>query len=147
MSAYVHNYKINPFLRQYTAKIVKSLPAKDWNAEVNAVFQFVQSNIRYLQDTYDVELLHDPLAVLQIGQGDCDDMGILLATMLASIGYLTRFVAVGFAPGVYDHVFVQVCNPDSQQWISADPTEPDPLGWFPPGIVSQMTMLNDAPQS
>jgi transglutaminase-like putative cysteine protease len=95
-----------------------------------------------VQDVTDVETLQTPMATIQMGGGDCDDMVTALAALLEAAGFHTRLVACGFAPGEFEHVFCQVQLPDQSRWWSLDPTESYPMGWRPPNIISVMTKDN-----
>jgi transglutaminase-like putative cysteine protease len=68
--------------------------------------------------------------------GDCDDQTVLLASLLESVGYPTRFVIEGYTtPGEFEHVYMQALV--FGQFISMDPTEQKYMGWSPPNPVSQ----------
>ena len=114
------------------------LQQKDFEGEARTLHEFVRDQIRYVRDTDGVELLHDPVTLLQIGAGDCDDKAILLASLLGSIGHPTRFVAVAFEPDCYSHVWVQ--DYLNGAWVDLEPTEPLPFGRTVPlsGAVSTM---------
>jgi transglutaminase-like putative cysteine protease len=147
MSAFVRLYKKFPVIRTQALDLA-GMPAmrlsrqQQWIAQIEAIFEFVRSNIAYVQDVTDVETLQTPMATLQMGGGDCDDMVTLLAALLEAVGFHTRLVACGFAPNEYEHVFLQVQLPDQSRWFSLDPTEPYEMGWKPPGIISVMTKDN-----
>lgn len=135
MVALAKEWRRNPGIRYLSAGLVHDVAAKDFVGEINAVFQYVQQNIRYLQDINNVETIQTPEATLTLGQGDCDDFSTLLASMLESIGHPCRFTAVGFeVPGEYDHVFIQTLI--GTRWVALDATEPEPMGWTPPGICT-----------
>lgn len=136
----VKQFKKNPYIRQFATALVQSLPGKAWYAEISACFEWVRNNIRYVQDIDDIETIQWPTATVQLEHGDCDDMCILLATLLAAIGIRSRFVAVGFAPNAYVHVYLEVLIPDTAYWLPADPTEPNPLGWAVPGVQARMVV-------
>lgn len=142
MASLVKQSKKNPFIRQFVTSLVQPLQGKDWIAEISTCFEWIRNNIRYVQDIDGVETLQIPIATLQLQHGDCDDMCILLASFLATIGIRTRFVAVGFAPGAYEHVYVEILVPDTSYWLPADPTEPNPLGWAVPGVQARMVVEN-----
>lgn len=127
-----------PMTRAWQAAhdLVRDLPQKAFSAEVNALFVFVRDHIRYVHDTHGIETVQTADATLDIGQGDCDDKSVLLATLLQSIGYAVRFVAVGRIPNTYQHVFVQVLR--GSQWVSLDATEPVPVGWTPSRLQAVM---------
>lgn len=106
--------------------IVRHVPAKNWFGQVEAVYNFVRSNVVYVMDPVDVEALSTPVELMRIRAGDCDDMAVLLASLLTAIGHPTRFVAIGFTPGDLSHVYVE--TKIGERWIALDPTEPLPAG-------------------
>lgn len=137
MISIVKQYRKNSDIRALAESIIQNVPEKDSVGEVRAIFNWVRDNIRYTMDVRDVETLKTPDAVIYSGQGDCDDKSTLLSTLLETIGYVTRFVAVGMnTPGVYEHVYVQVKL--GTLWIGADATENFGLGWEPPNPVARM---------
>ena len=80
-----------------------------------------------------METLHTPEKLLELRQGDCDDKSLLLLGLLESLGHTARFKAVGFMRGFFSHVLVEVLI--DGQWVSAETTEPVPLGWGPPNVA------------
>lgn len=133
--------KKTPAIRSKAVSLVQNLPQKDRLGEIRNLFNFVQNNIRYVRDIHEVETLHYAEQVLAQESGDCDDKAILLASLLEAIGHPTRFVAVGFKPGEYSHVFVDTII-GNKQWLSLDTTEPYPMGWRPPNIVEILPWYN-----
>ena len=132
--------KTNPLIRQKATELTQDLRQKDFTGEIRNIFDFVQNNIRYVRDIAGVETLHYPEQVMLQEYGDCDDKAILLASLLASIGHPTRFVAVGFRSGIFSHVFVDTRY--GPGWLSLDPTEPHHMGWRPPGMQTVMIRNN-----
>lgn len=97
---------------------------------------FVRDAIRYVRDIRGVETLHTPERVLKQRAGDCDDKAMLLVALLESIGHTARFRAVGFLPGVFSHVLVDVML--GGEWVAAETTEPVELGWSPKAARYEM---------
>jgi len=95
--------------------------------------QWVQQNIRYIQDPPDVELVQTPQYTMQQTAGDCDDQAVLLASMLMATGHPAQFIAVGLNGGPLSHVMVQTLV--GSQWLGVETIIPKPLGWMPPGIT------------
>lgn len=120
--------------------LTENLHQKARLEEIGALFVFVRDEIRYIRDIRGVETIHAPDVVLELRQGDCDDKATLLAALLESIGYKTRFAAVGFKPNHYSHVYVEVFN--NGFWIPLDATMPYQGGWEAPSISSKMTLEN-----
>jgi transglutaminase-like putative cysteine protease len=95
----------------------------------------VRKNIRYTRDIFRVELLHTPRRMLELRAGDCDDMSILLGSMLISTGHPVRLVLVGFRPDkphMYSHIYPEVNV--RGRWIPIDATVSHPIGWAPPSL-------------
>lgn len=137
MVGIVKEYRKNPQIRALAESIIQGVPEKDSVAEIRAIFEWVRDNIRYTQDVRDVETLKTPDATVYSANGDCDDKSTLVATLLESVGYKTRFVAVGMnTPGVFEHVYAQVKL--GTRWISMDTTENVVLGWEPKNPVAYM---------
>lgn len=113
-------------IRGCAMSLVSYLPNKDYAGEARALHRFVQSNIRYLKDVHNVETLATPEKTLEFRQGDCDDHATLLASLLLSIGHPVRFVAIGYVPGRFDHVFLETNLHGN--WVPMETTEPWKMG-------------------
>src|SRR5574341_50281 len=123
------------FVRQTAIDILfkNGVPPKDYLREIQTLFEWVKNNIRYTRDIHRVELLHTPRRMLQLRAGDCDDMTVLLAAMLKSIGHPVRLALVGFNPRkqkLLTHIYLEVYY--KGRWISLDATVNRPMGWAPP---------------
>lgn len=146
----VREGKKNPLVRQTALLLIEGLPQKFHIGEIKRLFNFVKNRIRYVKDIRGVETLHSPETLLKLKQGDCDDKSILLASLLESIGYQTRFVALGFQPPIktasgfktknYSHVFVEVFN--KGKWIPLETTENVKIGWMPKNAQSALIIYN-----
>ena len=132
MRDYVNQYKTHKNIRELALQLTRGLPQKDFDAEIKALFNYVQNNIRYVKDVHNVETIQTPLKTLEYGQGDCDDKSTLLAALLQSLGHPTRFHALGFKPEHISHVLLEVKA--DNKWIALDSTEPHMMGWLPPHI-------------
>jgi hypothetical protein len=130
MKQMVKDGKKSMVIRNKAIALTKHLGQKDFFGEVQALHAYVRDNIRYLLDTDDVELVQTPEATLRVGCGDCDDKTTLLCALLGSIGHPSRFVAVGFSPNVYEHVYCETLIGNT--WVACETTEPWGLGQEPP---------------
>ena len=105
---------------------------KDYLGEIQTLFEWVKNNVRYTRDIHHVELLHSARRMLELRAGDCDDMTILLASMIKSIGHPVRLVLVGFNPRkkkLFSHIYLEaLCK---GLWIPLDATMNRPMGWAP----------------
>lgn len=127
-------------VRELALSLVRNVPAKDWVQEIKNIHAYVRDNIRYVRDIRGIETVATPETTLEIGQGDCDDKSVLVASLLETIGHPTRFVAVGFRPGVFEHVLVE--TKIGTKWVGVETTENVDLGWFPPRVVNRMQVYN-----
>jgi len=111
--------------------------------EIQALFHWVQRNIRYTRDIFQVETLHTARRMLELQAGDCDDMTILLGALLTATGHQVRLVLAGFRrnrPHSYSHIYLEVRHgPD---WIALDPTMERPLGWAPPTVWKRVCEID-----
>lgn len=59
------------------------------------VAMWIRSNLRYWRETPGVEVLSGPVSTILSGGGDCDDLAILHASLLRSIGVTAYPAAMG----------------------------------------------------
>lgn len=140
MRGLVRKYKADLSIRLLAQKITRKLPEKNYTLEAVYIHAFVRDKIRYVKDVNGIETLQTPVNTIKIGSGDCDDKSILVASLLESIGHPTRFIACGFLPDTFSHVFVQ--TKIGTKWIGVETTEKWPLGRFPPNIVNKLIVRN-----
>lgn len=127
----VHQGRKDPTVIATAEQITQSLPAQDIRREADALFKWVKTNVRYVRDSRDTEKINTAERTLRVRCGDCDDMSVLLASLLESIGNKTRFMALGFDGNQYSHVVTQVRL--GSAWVTLDPTvATSTLGWIPP---------------
>jgi transglutaminase-like putative cysteine protease len=114
---------------------------RDWKGELAAAFSYVRDNVRYTRDIHDVELFQKPERTLELGIGDCDDLTILLGSLLGNIGYPLRARVVATGGNTFHHVYLMAGvpphNPD--EWIALDASRAEGPGWE----VSGITRLQD----
>ena len=138
MRRMVNEFKTHPDMRQAALNVTFMTPAQNDCAEVEALFNFVRDCIRYTKDVYQVETLATPDKTMAMRVGDCDDMTVLLATLLESIGYATRFVIEGYQDGMgWEHVYLEACL--YGDWVPLDATEQVAMGWKPPEALIRWT--------
>jgi len=112
----------DPTVRRWAERVVQKVTPKDHLSEAAAVYYATCRQIRYTRDPANVEYLQHPALVLKHRHADCDDLAILLAATLASVGNDIQFVTVAFRPhGSYTHVFLQFRDPTSGRMIALDP--------------------------
>jgi hypothetical protein len=136
------------YVRQKAIDILleRGVRPKNYLGEIAALFEWVQRNVRYTRDPFRVEVLHTPRRMLELRAGDCDDMTILLGSMLESVGHPVRLVLTGpnaFRPRLFSHIYLEVNH--RGDWIPCDATMPHPLGWSPRAPVKQIIAIQEEP--
>jgi hypothetical protein len=129
------------YVRQKAIDILlgKSIKPKNYWGEIKALFEWMQQNVRYTKDPFRVEVLHSARRLLELRAGDCDDMTILLGSMLESIGHPVRLVVTGpdpLRPKLFSHIYLEALH--QGQWIPLDATMPYAMGWEPRTVVKQV---------
>jgi hypothetical protein len=102
------------FVRRKAIEIVNraGVQGHDELGEIRAICKWVQNNLTYRKDPYDVEYFHTARRLIKdVDSGrsaaDCDDMVILGASLLGALGYPTGALIVDSnADGVLNHVMV-----------------------------------------
>jgi len=144
--------KRDPYIRKLAGEILSRknpdgswvVPERDWKAEVIAIFNYTRSNVRYTRDIEQVELYQRPARSLEIGIGDCDDLTILLASLLQAVGYPVKLRVIGMkGQRMYSHIYLLVGLPPHApaHWMALDPSRPEPPGWELP--ANQRGLLKD----
>lgn len=137
MVKFARIYQSDMGIVQCARDVVQQIPQKDYMGEMTALQNFVRDCIRYVRDPAEVEMVQTPKVTLQTRRGDCDDKATLLAALLESIGFKTRFAAIGVAGGPYSHVYTEARL--GTAWIPLetiiDGIEP---GWSPPDTTRVM---------
>ena len=136
MRRLVKEWRANPEMIAFARSLVEGVQEKNFREEAAAVHAYVRDQIRYTLDPNEVETVQAPNVTIETGHGDCDDKSVLVATLLEILGHPARFAAIGFAPDVFEHVYVE--TKIGADWIGVETTEPVELGWQPQGFVSKM---------
>ncbi len=79
-------------LRSYANLIIKDCPTNNKESQINAIYRYIVENYDYLSDPTDVELIKSPMETMQTKGGDCEDLAILLNSLLENIGIKTYLV-------------------------------------------------------
>lgn len=125
--------KRSPLIRDLAVEIVRQVPVKRFYLEVVAVYEFVNSRVRYTKDVWDAEMIQPAEWVLTKAAGDCDDFTVAVCALLEAIGHRTRIVAVGRDAGCYSHVYAETLI-GGKKWIAVDATEDFGVGWHMPYV-------------
>ena len=122
--------------RELSLSIVENLPPKCWSCEAKAIQQYIIDTIRYVRDIEGIETIATPEKTLQYRQGDCDDMVVLAATLLQTIGHPVRLIAVGFNNKQISHVLLETLI--GNKWLPMELTEAIPFGEYPRNLTSKI---------
>src|SRR5437588_9627181 len=113
MAALIKQYAPLPQIRQVAEQIIGHLNAYQSGDEAEAIYNFVQQNVRYVRDPLNWEYVKTPELLLreieQYGQsaGDCDDMSVLGGTLLRSIGFPVAIKVTSYKPDrEFSHVYL-----------------------------------------
>ena len=134
------------YVRQKAIDILigRGVAPKDYIGEIDALFRWVQRNIRYTKDPFQVELLHAARRMLELRAGDCDDMTILLGSLVKAIGHPVRLVLTGpnaRRPDLYSHIYLEAQH--QGDWIPLDATMPFGMGWSPRSPVRLVLSIEE----
>lgn len=116
--------------------------------EIAAVMAWVKDNIEF-RGEYG-ETLQEPAWTLQLGAGDCDCQSMLEAAMLINLGYQVRFrtIALADSPDELSHVYPEVRDKRTGEWISLDSTVARSWpGWQPEQVARTQTYGTMQPQT
>lgn len=118
----------DPNFVRFAIEIVRGVAPFDHLAEVQAVYQWVQRNIRYTMDPVTKEKLYSPQDLLKIRAGDCDDIAMLMGALVIALGFPARLVTIAANatdPGEFSHVYLETeVPPGSGQWLAMDAARP-----------------------
>lgn len=124
-------------IRNTAIEITRGCAGRDFRCEMESIYEWVRDNIRFVRDIHGVETVATPERTLELGVADCDDSATLMSALLEAVGHPTRFVAVGFYPGEFSHVFTETRLGD--RWIPLEATVPGAhIGWYPPHVRARM---------
>jgi hypothetical protein len=121
----------DPSILRTAKDIIRGVPAFDDTSEAQALYNWVRANIRFTKDPVNKETLYPPAELLAIRSGDCDDISMLLGTLLMAVGYPARLMTVAASGDEFSHVYVE--GQINGQWIPMDPARSDSqFGVAPP---------------
>lgn len=102
-------------LRQLAFELLHPCPPADKSCTAVHLYQFVQAKMGYLSDPPSRDYIQSPEETLKIKAGDCEDLSILLASLLNNSGVPTYLV---FTP---DHAYTLACGiePSEMQKVIA----------------------------
>ena len=127
---------------------VKDCPAGDRTCVLTELYRFVQQDIGYLADPVAREHIQSPQATLQIGAGDCEDLSILLASLLDNVGIPNYLVFTD------THAYTMACEVDPLTIVPTlekryatqqPPVQREETRWIQPRSLSVTTLTATTP--
>jgi len=149
LATLVEKGRIDPEVHRRTWQLILPFQPREKRQQVENLFRFVQGQqkrapregsvftgpdprrqFKWRSDPRGVELIYDARLVLHNKAGDCEELTMLLATMLTIAGFPTEFVVVSRRPDKqFHHIFVRI--PFGARALYLDPSIPDPMGSVP----------------
>jgi transglutaminase-like putative cysteine protease len=118
----------DPFNIRAARSICASAP-NDERAQIAALFNWVIANITYTPHPWNQQIVQDARRTLELREGDCVSLSILLATLLACCGLPSRFIAQWVDGESASHVYVEVFLLNGEL-LALDAVASDkPMGW------------------
>jgi hypothetical protein len=118
MKKMAREYSRHDLVKRLATNILhyQNIPSHHYLDEARAIGEFVKKHIRYVKDPVGTESLQAPDMMIRMmkdvgyAMGDCDDMALLSAALLMSIGIRPRFRAIRYREGSanYNHIYVVV---------------------------------------
>lgn len=93
--------------------------------ELRAVYEFVQGRVRYIRDPYGKDVYQSAEDTLEkYKTGDCEDLTILIASMVLSIGYPVAIKLASIGGEIWDHIYPLAGIPPEipSKWVAMDAT-------------------------
>ncbi len=94
-------------LRKQAASIVSESPSGDKECQVNKIYRYVVENFDYYSDPRSREFIQSPSETMNIKGGDCEDLTILLMSLLENLGIKTYLILTE------DHAYCLACDIDT----------------------------------
>lgn len=122
-------YDTNLITKETAKRITYSRRPTDEIGIITDIFNWVRSNIKYYRDSKGREEITYPYIILSaIREGrlnftsDCDDIAVLLASMLKSLGFKVRLEIIALNKSVYNHARVSVYSEKLKRWLPLEGT-------------------------
>ena len=94
-------------LRSKASSIVMACPSGDKECQANKIYRYIVENYKYYSDPRSREVIQTPFETMNIKGGDCEDLTILLNSLLENLGIKTYIVLTE------NHVYSLACGVDT----------------------------------
>ena len=96
-------------LRDYANSLITDCGSEDRECQINAIYRYIVENYNYVSAPMDVESIQTPQETIQLKEGDCEDLSILICSLLENIDIKTYLVLTE------DHVYSLAYNVDPEK--------------------------------
>jgi len=93
-------------LRSLASSITRGCLSGDKECQLNKIYDYVTENYEYYLDPRSNEFIQNPSETLMVNGGDCEDLTILMNSLLENLGFKTYIVLTE------DHAFSLACGID-----------------------------------
>lgn len=114
----------DPLMRRIGLMVTRHCPARNDMCELQAVYDFVASNVRYTGDIATKDTFQSALRTLQMAGGDCDDHSVACAVLAMENGFYTKFRITSNHGTSWDHIYCLAGVPkhSPRTWVALDTT-------------------------
>ena len=123
-------------MRQIGLEVTHTCAARDDLCELEMIYKFVKTNVRYTGDITDKDTFQSAWRTLQYGGGDCDDAATLCAVLAMENGFKCRFRITSNTGETWDHIYCLAgvaSRGNPHKWVALDTTLPgNRFGQHPP---------------
>lgn len=96
-------------LRDYANSLITDCDSEDRECQINAIYRHIVENYNCVNDSGDIGSIQAPQETIQEKGGTCEDLSILLSSLLENIGIKTYLVLTE------DHVYALAHNVDPEK--------------------------------
>jgi hypothetical protein len=116
----------DPRMRQLGLAITQACRARNDACELDAIYWFVQRNVRYTGDITNKDTFSTAWRTLQYGGEDCDGHAVLTAVLAMENGFQTKFRITSNTGASWDHIYTLAGVPkvSPRRWVALDTTLP-----------------------
>jgi hypothetical protein len=101
---YIETFSLNDeTIRKDAALIVRDCPSNDKSCYISKIYYHIINNYNYISDPASSEKIQDYFYTKSIKGGECEDLTILMGSLLENIGVKTYFVLT------YGHGYLLAC--------------------------------------
>jgi hypothetical protein len=114
----------SPTMLALARRVTEHCRGRDVMCELQAIYQFVVTNVRYTGDVATVDTFSAPLRTLQMGGEDCDGHCLVNAALAIANGFQARARITSNRGITWDHIYCMAGMPKgrTERWIALDTT-------------------------